>query len=65
MNGLQLLNADRADNTLAEEVQEVTGRNVGVACVNQGYAGKRAVEAAVIDGIQLEVVKAADAKGCP
>ena len=47
---------------LAEQVQAVTGQNVELAFVDQGYTGKKAEEAAAVHGIQLEVVKLADAK---
>ncbi len=47
---------------LAEAVQEVTGENVQVAFVDQGYTGERAEEAAAEHGIRLEVVKLAEAK---
>lgn len=47
---------------LAEAVQEVTGENVQVAFVDQGYTGERAEEAAAEHAIRLEVVKLAEAK---
>ena len=47
---------------LAESVQEATEQSVELAFVDQGYTGKKAAEAAAAHGIQLEVVKLADAK---
>jgi Transposase DDE domain len=42
---------------LAEEVQRVTGNNVELAYVDQGYTGPNAAEAAQQHGLRLEVVK--------
>jgi transposase len=42
---------------LAEGVQEVTGHNVQLAYVDQGYTGDQAAEDAQSEGIKLEVVK--------
>ncbi len=42
---------------LAEEVQQVTGNNVELAYVDQGYTGPNAAEAAQQHGLRLEVVK--------
>ena len=47
---------------LAGQVQEATDQSVELAYVDQGYTGKKAAEAAAAHGIQLEVVKLADAK---
>ena len=47
---------------LAKQVQEATGQSVELAYVDQGYTGQTAAEAAAAHGIQLEVVKLADAK---
>lgn len=47
---------------LAAEVQAETGRIVETAFVDQGYTGERAAEAARAHGIDLEVVKAPEAK---
>jgi transposase len=47
---------------LAEAVQEVTGDSVELAYVDQGYTGAEAEIAAADAGIDLEVVKLADAK---
>lgn len=47
---------------LAEAVQDATGDSVTLAYVDQGYTGERAAKAAQAHGIQLEVVKLADAK---
>lgn len=48
--------------TLAEAVQEATGESVELAYVDQGYTGDAAADAAQEHGIQLEVVKHAEAK---
>jgi transposase len=54
---------DRAQvGELAERVQEVTGGNVELAYVDQGYTGENPAEQAAQHGIQLEVVKLAEAK---
>ncbi len=42
---------------LAEEVQRVTGNNVELAYVDQGYTGPHAPDAAQQHGMKLEVVK--------
>lgn len=47
---------------LAAQVQAATGQSVELAWVDQGYTGKNAAEAADMHGIQLEVVKLAQAK---
>lgn len=47
---------------LAARVQEVTGRTVEVAFVDQGYTGDAAAEQAEANGIRLEVVKHTEAK---
>ena len=47
---------------LAEEIQEITGDNVELAYVDQGYTGQDAADAAQTHGIQLEVVKLPQAK---
>lgn len=47
---------------LAEAVQEVTGQNVEVAFVDQGYTGEHPAQAAQEHGIQLEIVKLPEAK---
>ena len=47
---------------LSEAVQQVTGENVEVAFVDQGYTGERASDAAEAHGIRLEVVKHTEAK---
>jgi transposase len=47
---------------LAARVQEVTGRSVEVAFVDQGYTGEDAAQAADDNGIRLEVVKHTEAK---
>ena len=47
---------------LAEEVQQVTGSNVELAYVDQGYTGPNAAKAAQEHGLRLEVVKHTEAK---
>jgi transposase len=47
---------------LAAKVQEVTGRTVEVAFVDQGYTGEATADQAQASGIRLEVVKHAEAK---
>lgn len=47
---------------LCRQVQEVTGQNVELAYVDQGYTGEKAGEAACAQGIRLEVVKLPEAK---
>ena len=49
-------------SVLAQAVQEVTGHNVQLAYVDQGYSGEDAAEAAQDHGIHLEVVKLQEAK---
>src|SRR6202012_5367614 len=54
---------DRAQvETLAEQVQRITGDHVELAYVDQGYTGEAAAQAAAQHGIQLEVVKHTKAK---
>jgi transposase len=54
---------DRAQvGELAGQVQELTGEQVEIAYVDQGYTGEAAVEAAEQHGISLEVVKHTEAK---
>jgi transposase len=47
---------------LAEAVQKATGESVELAYVDQGYTGRKPAEAAKAHGIELEVVKLAEAK---
>ena len=47
---------------LAQEIQEVTGETVELAFVDQGYTGEKPAADATKHGIQLEVVKLAEAK---
>ena len=47
---------------LASEIQEITGQNVELAYVDQGYTGEEPAQAAASQGIQLEVVKLDKAK---
>ncbi len=54
---------ERAQVTaLAQAVQAVTGQQVEVAYVDQGYVGQATADAARAQGIQLEVVKLPQAK---
>ncbi len=54
---------DRAQvGELAAAVQEVTGHNVELAFVDQGYTGEAAAQAAKEQGMRLEVVKLPQAK---
>jgi transposase len=54
---------DRAQvEQLAAAVQQVTGGNVKLAFVDQGYTGENAAQAAQQHGIELEVVKHTEAK---
>jgi transposase len=54
---------DRAQvKELAAKVQRVTGENVEVAFVDQGYTGAQAAQDAETEGIKLEVVKLPEAK---
>lgn len=63
---LHVTAADQQDRAqvekLAETVQEVTGENVELAYVDQGYTGDNAAQAAEKHGIQLEVVKHTEVK---
>ena len=47
---------------LAKQVQEATQRSVHLAYVDQGYTGQKVADAAAEHGIELEVVKLAEAK---
>lgn len=54
---------DRAQvEQLAQAVQELTGKSVEIAYVDQGYTGDTAKQAAQAQGIALEVVKHTEAK---
>lgn len=54
---------DRAQvEELAQQVQEVTGRSVEIAFVDQGYTGDQPAQEAQAQGLQLEVVKLPEAK---
>ena len=63
---LHVTAADEQDSTqaekLAEAVQEITGNNVELAYVDQGYTGESAAQAAEKHGVQLDVVKHTEAK---
>jgi transposase len=52
----------RTGSKLAEAVKQITGDNVELAYVDQGYTGENASQAAARHGIQLEVVKHNEAK---
>ncbi len=52
----------RQVDELATQVQEVTGDSVDVAFVDQGYTGEQAADDAAAHGIELIVVKLAEAK---
>ena len=55
--------SDRAQvGELAADVQAITGEQVELAFVDQGYTGDAAAEGAAAEGIQLEVVKLPAAK---
>jgi transposase len=54
---------DRAQvGALAKELQEVTGQNIQVAFVDQGYTGEQPAADAAEQGLRLEVVKHHEAK---
>lgn len=54
---------DRAQvATLCQRVQELTGENIEIAFVDQGYTGEHARAEAAAHGIALEVVKLPEAK---
>jgi transposase len=54
---------DRAQvGDLIEHVQEVTGGNVELAYVDQGYTGESAADQAAEHGVRLEVIKLSEAK---
>lgn len=54
---------DRAEvKKLAKDVQQATGKSVGLAYVDQGYTGEKAADAAAKKGIELSVVKLPHAK---
>lgn len=54
---------DRAQvGQLVEKLQEVTGRSVEVAFVDQGYNGQNPLAAAAQHGVELQVIKLSEAK---
>jgi transposase len=63
---LQVTPADEQDRVqveeLAAQVQEVTGETVRLAYVDQGYTGEQAQRGAQAHGMELEVVRLAEAK---
>jgi len=63
---LRVTPADEQDRAqvaaLLSEVQEITGNNVEVAYVDQGYTGEQSAAAAAQRGIELLVVKLPEAK---
>src|SRR6185437_6355151 len=58
---LHVTSADIGDrqevSRLCETIQDVTGENVTLAYVDQGYTGEQAADAAISQGIALHVVK--------
>ncbi len=58
--------ADEQDRSqvreLAQQVQQITQESVELAFVDQGYTGEQAAQAAVEQGMRLEVVKLPEAK---
>lgn len=48
--------------SLAHEIQHITGESGRLAYVDQGYTGQEPAEAARQEGVELEVVKLPDAK---
>lgn len=63
---LRVTSADQQDRAqvkkLAQEVQQVTGKSVKLAYVDQGYTGEKPAEDAKKHGIELSVVKLPEAK---
>jgi transposase len=63
---LHVTAADQQDRAqvglLAEAVQQITGENVELAYVDQGYTGENAAQDAEKHGIRLEVIKHTEAK---
>jgi transposase len=54
---------DRAQvEQLAQAVQQITGKSVTLAYVDQGYTGETAKQGAQAQGIELEVIKHTEAK---
>jgi len=47
---------------LAEAVREITGENIELAYIDQGYTGENAEQAAAKHGVRLEVVKHTEVK---
>jgi transposase len=47
---------------LAEAVQKITGENIELAYVDQGYTGESAEQAAAKHGVRLEVLKHTEVK---
>lgn len=47
---------------LARQIQQVTGHTVKVAFADQGYTGKEPAQAALDEGIELQVIKLEEAK---
>jgi transposase len=63
---LKITPADEQDRAqvgaLAEQLQKVTGENIELAYVDQGYTGENAAQQATLHGIKLQVVKLSEAK---
>ncbi|MEX3953452.1 IS5 family transposase [Paraburkholderia sp. EG287A] len=47
---------------LARQVQQATGHTIKVAFADQGYTGKEPAQAALDEGIELQVIKLSEAK---
>lgn len=47
---------------LARQVQQVTGHTVKVASADQGYTGKEPAQAALDEGIEVQVIKLEEGK---
>ncbi len=64
--GLVVTPANEQDRSqvgeLAQQIQQITGENVEIAFVDQGYTGEQAAQDAAAEGITLEVVKLPEAK---
>lgn len=64
--GLVVTPANEQDRSqvgeLAQQIQQITGENVEIAFVDQGYTGEQTAQDAAAEGIKLEVVKLPEAK---
>jgi transposase len=63
---LKITPANKQDRSqvgaLAEQLQKVTGENIELAYVDQGYTGENAAQQATVHGIKPQVVKLSEAK---